>query len=364
MPIWPRGRDAGADQILGDGVEIVEAALPVLAQRRLVPGRAIFAAAADIGEHIGIAGLDPEQAERAGAIGLAGEIGRRLGGAEAAIGVDQRRHRPASCRAAGPGNRGPACRRVERGEALLDGDAGGVELRRQALDQADARPAAVTAWSEGGVSIAFDGDEGEIGGRSAADMEGAVGGKIDRRAGPARRRRCGATANSRPETSSSALTQSTPSDGRDLLDRLARASAPSPARARPARPAAMSASEIEATSEPIGQGPAARFERPVQPDDQPAVEHVLRCSPSSGIGSGRRPPLGVTSEIRLVQKVRPRLTKFQRRSPSVTREGIEADVGAVRLRDRPRVRRAACRAARSWRFGRSPRWSAIRGRNR
>jgi hypothetical protein len=56
------GGDSGADQVLGDGVEIVEAALPLLAQRRLVPVGPIFAAAADVGEDIGIALLGPEQA--------------------------------------------------------------------------------------------------------------------------------------------------------------------------------------------------------------------------------------------------------------------------------------------------------------
>src|SRR3546814_3847730 len=74
-------------------VEIVEAALAVLQQSGLVPGRAIFAAATNIGEHIGIAFLDPEQAERASAIGLLGEVSRRLRGAETAIGMDQRGNR-------------------------------------------------------------------------------------------------------------------------------------------------------------------------------------------------------------------------------------------------------------------------------
>src|SRR3546814_7425014 len=49
-------------------VQIVEAVLAFFAQRRLMPGGAIFATAADIGEDIGIAILDPEQAERPGAI--------------------------------------------------------------------------------------------------------------------------------------------------------------------------------------------------------------------------------------------------------------------------------------------------------
>jgi hypothetical protein len=39
------GTHSGADQILGDGMKIVEAALPVPLQRGLMPGRAIFAAA-------------------------------------------------------------------------------------------------------------------------------------------------------------------------------------------------------------------------------------------------------------------------------------------------------------------------------
>src|SRR3546814_20428258 len=58
------GADAGLDEILGDGVEIVEAVLAFFAQRRLMPRGAIFAAPAAIGEDLGITVLDPEQAER------------------------------------------------------------------------------------------------------------------------------------------------------------------------------------------------------------------------------------------------------------------------------------------------------------
>ncbi len=120
MPILPLLGDSGADQILGDGVEVVEALLPVLAKHRLVPFGAIFAAAADVGEDIGIALLGPEHAERAGAVGLAGQVAGRLGGAEAAIGVDQGRHRPVDAFPADEeiGDSGA----VLRGrEALLDG---------------------------------------------------------------------------------------------------------------------------------------------------------------------------------------------------------------------------------------------------
>src|SRR3989344_6916110 len=48
------GADPGGAQILGDRVQVVEAVLALLAQRRLMPGGTIFAAAADVGEDIGI----------------------------------------------------------------------------------------------------------------------------------------------------------------------------------------------------------------------------------------------------------------------------------------------------------------------
>src|SRR4029079_10919901 len=80
---------ARPDEVLGDRVEIVEAALAVFTQRGLVPSRPIFAAAADVGEDIGIALLDPEQSERTGAVRLAGQVAWGLRASKAAIGMDQ-----------------------------------------------------------------------------------------------------------------------------------------------------------------------------------------------------------------------------------------------------------------------------------
>ena len=54
------------DQILGDRREIVIGALAVLLQRRLVPGRAELAAAADVGQRPEIALLQPQPAAQAG----------------------------------------------------------------------------------------------------------------------------------------------------------------------------------------------------------------------------------------------------------------------------------------------------------
>src|SRR4051794_20128627 len=113
-------------------MEIVEAVLPLLAQRSVVPARPIFTAAADVGEDIGIALLDPEQSKRPGAVRLAGQIAGRLRDAEPAISVDQRRHRAGGPPLADEEVRHP--RTVLRGrEALLDLVSAGVEPRRQAL---------------------------------------------------------------------------------------------------------------------------------------------------------------------------------------------------------------------------------------
>ena len=79
-----RRGDLAPDQILGDGDEIVEGALAVLLQRGLVPFRAELAAAADIGDDIDAARLEPRLAERAG-------IGRGHRHLEPAIAVEQGR---------------------------------------------------------------------------------------------------------------------------------------------------------------------------------------------------------------------------------------------------------------------------------
>ena len=129
------GRHAGLDQILGHRSQIVERILALLAQRILMPGRAIFAAAPDIGEDIGIAIPDPEQAQRPGAIGFGGEVGRRLCRAEPAIGMDERRHRSLDALLARQeiGHLRPVLRRRK---ALLHHELAGVEARGQLLDRA------------------------------------------------------------------------------------------------------------------------------------------------------------------------------------------------------------------------------------
>ena len=43
--------EAGGDQVFGDGDEVIEDALAVLENRGLMPLRAVFAAAANVGEH-------------------------------------------------------------------------------------------------------------------------------------------------------------------------------------------------------------------------------------------------------------------------------------------------------------------------
>ena len=319
MPIRPRGRDAGADQILGDGVEIVEAALPVLAQRRLVPGRPIFAAAADVGEDIGIARLDPEQAERAGAIGLLGEIGRRLRGAEAAIGVDERRHRPARAAPADQEIRNAGA--VARGgEALLDGEVRGVELRRQALHEAGAsgrgRPRGATAASASPSTVTSARSRRRR--REGASV--LLAGSVDRAARPAPV----AAAAQREQPPGHVVQRLDPEHAvrrrRPPRSPGAR-SAPSPARARPAgrrrcRPAnKRRASRSGSVRPPASSGLLSlTISRPSSTSWMLAV---------SGIGIGRS-PWSVTSEVRLVQKVRPRPRKFQRRSPSVIAKGLSA----------------------------------------
>ena len=58
-----RAGDAARHEILLDGVEIVVDDLAIGAQAGLVPGGAELAAAADVGEHIDAAALEPELAD-------------------------------------------------------------------------------------------------------------------------------------------------------------------------------------------------------------------------------------------------------------------------------------------------------------
>ena len=84
MPSRRGAGDAAPDQILGDRDEIVEGALALALQRGLVPFRAELAAAADIGDDIDAALLEPQLAERAG-------IGRGHRHLKPAIAVEQGR---------------------------------------------------------------------------------------------------------------------------------------------------------------------------------------------------------------------------------------------------------------------------------
>ena len=69
-------------------MEIIETVLPLFAQRVFMPAWPVFAAAPDIGEHIGIAAFNPEQPQRPASIGFRREVLGCLRRAEAAIGMD------------------------------------------------------------------------------------------------------------------------------------------------------------------------------------------------------------------------------------------------------------------------------------
>src|SRR5690606_35645069 len=74
----------GGDEIPRDCGEVLERAVPVLPKCRLVPGRTVLAAAADVGEHVGAAALEPRPAEDAGVVGGERDL-------EAAVPVQERR---------------------------------------------------------------------------------------------------------------------------------------------------------------------------------------------------------------------------------------------------------------------------------
>ena len=62
--------DLAGDEILADGGEVVVDALAVGLQAGLVPGGAELAAAADVGQDVDAAALQPELAEDAGVVGV------------------------------------------------------------------------------------------------------------------------------------------------------------------------------------------------------------------------------------------------------------------------------------------------------
>ena len=72
------------DEIFGHGGEILVGAVAVLLERRTVPSRAVFAAAADVGHHVHPAALQPGRR-------LAAEIARQQRHFKPAVAIQQRR---------------------------------------------------------------------------------------------------------------------------------------------------------------------------------------------------------------------------------------------------------------------------------
>ena len=122
-------RDVASNQVFGHGDEVLEGARTILLQRRLVPGRAELAAAADVGQRVDAAAFEPGDAD-------AGGIARQLRDLEAAVAVQQRRLRLRLASLAGPrdlevGN----ARAVGGGRPMLrDGEALGIEVVRLLLE--------------------------------------------------------------------------------------------------------------------------------------------------------------------------------------------------------------------------------------
>ena len=135
-----RGGDAASDQVFGHRDEVVITALLVFLDRRLMPGRAEFAPAADVGHHIDTAALQPGAAGQGRIPGLERDL-------KAAVAVEQRgaratgRHR--AVHAFGPDDEiGHACAVRAGGKKLFGPHAGGVEhvgQRLQALAGAACR---------------------------------------------------------------------------------------------------------------------------------------------------------------------------------------------------------------------------------
>src|SRR5205814_1306990 len=102
-------------------------------QNSIMPLGAIFAAAANVRENIGIALLDPEERERARAIRLMHQIGWCLSELEATIGVNQDGHRTGYILAMNKEVRDLRPVRRTR-ELLLDDHVRRVELGGERLD--------------------------------------------------------------------------------------------------------------------------------------------------------------------------------------------------------------------------------------
>ncbi len=117
------------DQVLGHGLEVVVAALLELLDGRLVPGRPVLAAAADVGD-------DPDAAVFVPGLADAARVAGRQRDLEAAVAVQQRRVLAIGLRALGPDDEVGHLGAVPgRGELLLDAHARRVEEVRARLQQ-------------------------------------------------------------------------------------------------------------------------------------------------------------------------------------------------------------------------------------
>ncbi len=144
------GGDPARHQILCDRGEVLGHQVPALPHRLGVPAGSVFAAAADVGQHVGAAAGQPQPAQHPVVAGGAGDL-------EAAVSAQQGRARALQVAVAHHEvrDRGAV---VGRGEVLGDLEVGGVEERRCPLDLGQRaagtpRAAAATAcrnrWSPG-----------------------------------------------------------------------------------------------------------------------------------------------------------------------------------------------------------------------
>ena len=125
------GGHTAIDQVFGHGDEIIIDDLALGLQASLVPGGAELAAAADIGQHIRAALLQPETPANP-------RIGRAHGDLEAAIAIEQCRRRPVERDAVLVDDKVRDRRAITRNrEMLLHLQAFSIKLFRQAFERAD-----------------------------------------------------------------------------------------------------------------------------------------------------------------------------------------------------------------------------------
>ena len=114
---------ASANQVLGDGDEVVEHFLPVLTQARLVPARTVFRSAPNIAEHQHAATRNPEFAGKRAVLRTRRVlvVDRQRGRQEAAVGIlNSRRIACREDRLLAHDEIWNACAVTRCGEALLD----------------------------------------------------------------------------------------------------------------------------------------------------------------------------------------------------------------------------------------------------